>query len=840
MIGALFWGLVIISCAVPIGWLAIRLMRAAGEAGGIEFGLDGFRLKLLVRTLFYNGSAAVIALALAVPAALMLGRGGRRAATVLALLLPVVLLLPSITYAYGWRQVARLAGWHFMPASAADVARCVWTLAAWLWPIPAAAMGLALRRMDRNVQQQAILDGALGRLTARQLLPSALAGGAIVLVLAGQEFAVYEPTGISVVATEVRMVFDTGAFASGPSAIMAPMGASESLGRADQDARAASAAAVATPLLAASGLLAAAMVFWARRSAAQSESLEIGPPPPILRIGVGPLLAALGVIALTVGLPVGAMIQSLHRPWRTGQIWQVFSPQLTGTLWLGAAAGASGAALAICGIAGSIGKRGLNLAIGLGLAGFVIGGQLIAVALIRMYNRPHLGWIYDGPIIVIMAYLGRFGWIAVAAARATRSGAWTELRDLAAIDGASTARTGWAVVMPLAWPMIAAVAVLLMILSMTEAPATVLLNPQRPQTLIPMLMQWVHMQRYDDMLEGSLLLMGVVACLAIGAMGFVVISWRMWRRARRARRGGRSIAAAVLIASIMGPTAGCDRGRQPVDMWCVPGESPAQVVYPRAIAHLSADDSFVVIDRMARVQRLDARGNPLAEWRMPEWQQGKPVGVSVGPDGNIYVPDTHYHRVMVYTPTGTLLRQWGSMGREPGQFVFPTDIAFDSKGRIFVAEYGDHDRVQIFSPDGVYQSEFGSFGQDDGEFMRPQSLVIDGTDTVYIADACNHRIVVFTAAGRWVRNMGRAGSGDGEFRYPYGLALEGEGRLIVAEFGNNRVQRIDAHSGRGLGTWGRAGHEPGELAYPWAVAIDARGRAVVVDSGNNRVQVVAF
>ena len=41
------------------------------------------------------------------------------------------------------------------------------------------------------------------------------------MVLASQEFAVYEPTGISVVATEVRMVFETGAFSGEDNPITA-------------------------------------------------------------------------------------------------------------------------------------------------------------------------------------------------------------------------------------------------------------------------------------------------------------------------------------------------------------------------------------------------------------------------------------------------------------------------------------------------------------------------------------------------------------------------------------------------------------------------------------------
>ena len=78
--------------------------------------------------------------------------------------------------------------------------------------------------------------------------------------------------------------------------------------------------------------------------------------------------------------------------------------------------------------------------------------------------------------------------------------------------------------------------------------------------------------------------------------------------------------------------------------------------------------SFIV-DRQARIQHLDGGGKFLNEWHTPESLQGKPVGLTVGPDGNLWVPDTHYHRVLVYAPNGKLVLQFGSNGTGPGQFT---------------------------------------------------------------------------------------------------------------------------------------------------------------------------
>jgi DNA-binding beta-propeller fold protein YncE len=297
-----------------------------------------------------------------------------------------------------------------------------------------------------------------------------------------------------------------------------------------------------------------------------------------------------------------------------------------------------------------------------------------------------------------------------------------------------------------------------------------------------------------------------------------------------------NLCSSVFICGSILLSFSCRKPGEPEAIWCETGTGPNQVVYPRGIAYKKSDDTFFIVDRVARIQHLDHKGKYLNEWQMPQWQLGKPVGLAVGPDGNLWVPDTHYHRVMVYTPDGKNIREFGKLGTGPGEFIYPTDIAFDAMGRIYVSEYGDNDRISVFDPNLNFLYQIGKFGQGDGEFSRPQTMVLEG-DTIYVTDASNHRICVFKTDGTWVRNMGRCGSRQGEFRFPYGLDEDQDGNLIVCEFGNNRVQKIDKQTGKGLMVWGQAGRQPGELAYPWGVAVDKRDRIVTVDAGNNRLQV---
>src|SRR5581483_10246068 len=66
-----------------------------------------------------------------------------------------------------------------------------------------------------------------------------------------------------------------------------------------------------------------------------------------------------------------------------------------------------------------------------------------------------------------------------------------------------------------------------------------------------------------------------------------------------------------LLASML--IIGCRKPGVPEAIWCDTGTGPDQVVYPRAIAYKKTDDTFFIVDRVARIQHLDRNGNYLNE-----------------------------------------------------------------------------------------------------------------------------------------------------------------------------------------------------------------------------------
>lgn len=521
--------IVFVCSVLPLTWMVAVV--AANPAVRHEFSLTAFRTGLLARTLGYNAAAAMIATAMGLPAAFVLGRGRGLLARVLWIALPAALLLPSLSYAYGWAQLVRIIrpslrplGILFRPNGPADTLRCCWSLGTWLWAVPAVLIGASLRRMDIGLQQQAVLDGALRRITLRQLVGPIIASMAIVTILATQEFAVYEPTGISVVATEVRMVFDTGSLSSADNSIAGPVAGGTGLRASDQPARAAAAVATAAPLLAITVLLAVVATWGATRMGA-AESLAIGDWPAVLDVSPWTVAATLFLLLLNIGLPVAALLASLRVGLSPQRIWGEFGPQVQGAMFVAGEAAAVALVAALFAAA-----RWVPGMLAVSGASFLVGGQLLAIALIRIYNRPGLAWAYDMSAVPVACYVGRFGWLAVAAGLATWSRPWRQLREMAALDGATAMGAARGVIWPLAWPTLLAAALMVGALSLTEVPATVLLMPQNPQVLTPTLMTWVHMARYDPMIEASLLMMAAVFLPALGAVVLASMGMRMARR----------------------------------------------------------------------------------------------------------------------------------------------------------------------------------------------------------------------------------------------------------------------------------------------------------------------
>lgn len=313
---------------------------------------------------------------------------------------------------------------------------------------------------------------------------------------------------------------------------------------------------------------------------------------------------------------------------------------------------------------------------------------------------------------------------------------------------------------------------------------------------------------------------------------------------RRAALRRCTVAAAGLLATTnfnLGCT-GSKPGllRTPELIWGRKGLSDGRLMKPRAMA-IDASDRVYVVDMTGRIQVFNRDGKYLRGWRTPEIVSGRPTGLGVAQDGSLLVADTHYHRILKYSPAGELITECtigGEFGNEPSQFHFVTDVVQDQRGHILAGQYGELDQIQEFAPDGTFIRRWGKHGNELDAFDRPQALLTDHQNRLWVADSCNHRILIFDLVPDSPKLTGAFGSSGrlpGQLQYPYGIAMDRDGTLLVAEYGNHRVQRF-SQAGKSLDVWGEPGSGPGQFSSPWSLAIDSLGATHVLDTLNHRVQ----
>lgn len=295
----------------------------------------------------------------------------------------------------------------------------------------------------------------------------------------------------------------------------------------------------------------------------------------------------------------------------------------------------------------------------------------------------------------------------------------------------------------------------------------------------------------------------------------------------------------LLLLAVAIVVGGCDRTSDAIGrletIWGQRGISDGRLNKPRAMA-IDRSDRLYIVDMTARIQVFNTEGKFLHGWQTPEHEVGKPTGLSIGSGGRILVADTHYYRVLIYSPKGGLLQTIGGrQGQLPGEFGLVTDVVQDRRGNYYVAQYGEYDRIQKYSPEGDFILYWGGHGSEPGQFVRPQNLVVDREDRIWVADACNHRIQVFDTEGNLLDCWGTQGAAPGELSYPYDLVVTPDGEVYVCEYGNHRVQKF-TRDGRSLGCWGTAGRKEGQLFNPWALVRDSQGKIYVLDTNNHRVQ----
>lgn len=179
-----------------------------------------------------------------------------------------------------------------------------------------------------------------------------------------------------------------------------------------------------------------------------------------------------------------------------------------------------------------------------------------------------------------------------------------------------------------------------------------------------------------------------------------------------------------------------------------------------------------------------------------------PYGITADGAGNLYIADLGNNRVRKVSPGGAITTVPGTEN-----LLGPRNVALDAAGTLYISEFGGH-RVLRLRPDGVAESVVGNgiagFAGDGGaartaQLAYPTGIAFDSAGNLYIADSGNHRVrkavngVITTVLG-----TGDPGAGlPNQLNLPTSVAIDNAGNLYVADSGNQRIQLVSSYGAIG-------------------------------------------
>lgn len=202
----------------------------------------------------------------------------------------------------------------------------------------------------------------------------------------------------------------------------------------------------------------------------------------------------------------------------------------------------------------------------------------------------------------------------------------------------------------------------------------------------------------------------------------------------------------------------------------------------------------------------------------------RPGDLAVDHRGDLVVADTGNHRVLVLSPEGETLLEFGGYGWEEGRFDGPSDVAVYPGFYVYVLDRGNR-RVQRFDADGDYVD----MPLDEDEAGSPTGIEVGAAGELLVVDEDSQVVRVFSQFDEALEPIGHFGPKDGGLVSPTAIAVGPSREIAVADPGRGGVEIFDE-----FGTHLRS-ISAADTLVPSAVVFDSRGNLVVADAGRGRV-----
>lgn len=170
------------------------------------------------------------------------------------------------------------------------------------------------------------------------------------------------------------------------------------------------------------------------------------------------------------------------------------------------------------------------------------------------------------------------------------------------------------------------------------------------------------------------------------------------------------------------------------------GETPP--IEPVAVDRDAAGTVYVLDQAACRVVTLSAAFEPLGAWGGFGDDEGRfrrPTDLAVGPDGTVYIAD-ELGRCAAYDADGRFVRAFAAEAD-----ARPFGICISRDGSVYWTDTRA-DCVRRCGADGRPQGSIGKRGLGAGEFLRPTGVAEDERGRLIVLDFGNHRGQIFSGA----------------------------------------------------------------------------------------------
>jgi DNA-binding beta-propeller fold protein YncE len=267
----------------------------------------------------------------------------------------------------------------------------------------------------------------------------------------------------------------------------------------------------------------------------------------------------------------------------------------------------------------------------------------------------------------------------------------------------------------------------------------------------------------------------------------------------------------------------------------ITGEERIPVVLLKPYGVTTDDKGRVYVSDIGRICVFDRQEHRFTVFESPDMPR-RPLGMFFDrKDRLLYVADAELNRVFVYSEDGRVFLEIG----KNDELLRPGGVVVDSiRDRVYVTNTGRH-TISVFNTRGQYIGDIGVRGSGPGQFNFPTQIAIDHDGNIYIVDTGNFRIQVLGPGDgfmNFLSQFGSPGTGLCQFGRPKGIALDRDGNIYITDSLFHGVT-IFSRDGKCLLTWGKRGWKPGLFEVPAGIHIDSNGLIYVVSQTNARVDV---